>query len=636
LTTQLEPQPAPPLPFSAVFVDLENMAINPEPDHPAFDLARVMKQVRFLSNPIVRMGFADWSKLPQFARTFVLQGFDQIQATYVTGSKNSADMQLCVDALEVVLMRREIHTVFLVSGDADFTPLARAVRRQGRQVIGIGWRDKASLVFRRNCDRFFAYEELPGLSIDEVSELAVADRRSERRLASQQARRSVPAYRPGARPAGKSRRAPARAESEDEAEAEGSFLHDPREGQAEPAEAQEAAAEPAPRDDKDKDKDKDKKQARPERARQPAREEKKKEQPAKPEGQPDDPLVKLRKPPIGFLGADDQFAVLEALHRELTTQTAPRRRNQIVNAAAQKLAPIRRAQVAAVERILWHAKVYDVMDRAGQRNSVLWNVQLRSKYKDFDTLRATHDVQLIADAAEAGIFLSPADWSDQLYGGPEDADIIEDYFREVAGISGTFAKETGIAPPAEEEREQEAEGEEESETNEGAGEPETGESEHPGEAGNAGDAGDAGDAGNAGNAGDAGEAAEAASAGPEADAKAETEAPPPTAADDDAGRQAAEGEDASEVASEGASEGASEDRRPAGPEPEPGEPDAPSEAEEGQPREAAGGVEDDESRGQPVFQEADTGEAAEEPDSRDAGATADAAGEARSGWWSKL
>lgn len=605
MTTQLEPQLAPPLPLSAVFVDLENMAINPEPDHPAFDLARVMKQVRFLSNPIVRMGFADWSKLPQFARTFVLQGFDQIQATYVTGSKNSADMQLCVDALEVVLMRREIQAVFLVSGDADFTPLARAVRRQGKQVIGIGWRDKASLVFRRNCDRFFAYEELPGLSIDEASEMAVADRRSERRLASQQTRRSVPAYRPGARPAGKSRRSPARTEGE--GEDDGSFLQDPREGPAEEAGAQETAAEPAPREDKEK------KPAKPERARQPAREakarEEKKQQAAQPEGQPDDPQVKLRKPPIGFLGSDDQFAVLEALHRELTTETAPRRRNQIVNAAAQKLSPIRRAQVAAVERILWHAKVYDVMDRAGQRNSVLWNVQLRGKYKDFDTLRATHDVQLIADAAEAGIFLSPAEWSEQLYGGPEDADIVEDYFREVAGISSAFAKETGIAPPTEEEREQQA-GAEAAETAEQAEDSETGETAEA-------------TASRAGAGGDT-EALTASAEGedaaqPNAEA-AVAEPPKPTRAD------ATEDADAAE--------GTSEADRPA--EPEPVNTEA-SEAEDAEPGEQAGGAQpDEESRQQPSFQQAEPGADGEEPESREAGETAEADDEQRSGWWSRL
>ena len=430
MTTPQEPLLAPQLPFSAVFVDLENMAINPDPDHPTFDLALVMKQVRFLSNPIVRMGFADWSKLPQFARSFVLQGFDQIQATYVTGSKNSADMQLCVDALEVVLMRKEIQAVFLVSGDADFTPLARAIRRQGRQVIGIGWRDKVSVVFRRSCDRFFAYEELPGLSIDEASELSVADRRAERRLASQQTRRSVAAFRPGTRTGGKTRRRSARAEQEDA----GPFLADPRDAATESA-APTAAAETQP-----ERREPTARHERPERV----------DDNAEP---PEDPIAKLRMPPIGFLGGDQQFAVLEALHRELSEQSAPRRRNQIVNAVAQKLAPMRRAQVAAVERILWHAKVYDVVDRAGQRSSVLWNVQLRAKNRDFDALRAAHDIQLIADAAEAGLFLAAADWSEQFYGGPEDADVIEDYFREVAGISSTFAKATGIVPAEHDESE---------------------------------------------------------------------------------------------------------------------------------------------------------------------------------------
>jgi hypothetical protein len=599
LTTQAEPHAAPRSLFSAVFVDLENMAINPDPDHPAFDLARVMKQVRVLSNPIVRMGFADWSKLPQYARTFVLQGFDQIQATYVSGSKNSADMQLCVDALEVVLLRREIEAVFLVSGDADFTPLARAVRRQGRQVIGIGWRDKASLVFRRNCDRFFAYEELPGLSIDEASELAVAERRSERRLASQQARRSVPAYRPGARPAGKPRRGQARAEADGEGEER--FLQDPREGGApaaeEPAEAAAETAEREPKKPRGRGR-----AAEADRQGQASR--------SAAQEQPADPVARLRRPPVNFLGTDDQFAVLEALHRELTSQPAPRRRNQIVNAAAQSLSPIRRAQVAAVERILWHAKVYDVVDRTGQRNSVLWNVQLREQYREFDTLRATHDVQLIADAAEAGIFLAAAEWSEQLYGGPEDADLIEDYFRKAAGVSAAFAQETGIEPLPEPEA-AEAGGDEAAASGEAAEETaEEAAGETAGEAGHADEAADEGSGDSEDSTEPAGEEAAAGEA-PEADRRPEDAQA--------AGEEATEGGEGGEPGSR------------AGDSDEPAEHAAETAVSpaEGRNEPVGSAAESVEDRQQGLFGDADQGDG----DSGEAGSDAEGR---RPGWWSRL
>jgi hypothetical protein len=587
LTSPLEPLPAPQLPLSAVFVDLENMAINPDPDHPAFDLARVMKQVRILSNPIVRMGFADWSKLPQFARTFVLQGFDQIQATYVTGSKNSADMQMCVDALEVVLMRKEIEAVFLVSGDADFTPLARAVRRQGRQVIGIGWRDKASFVFRRNCDRFLAYEELPGLSIDEAAELGVAERKAERRLASQQARRSVPAYRPGARPAaGKPRRQAAQADATD-AEGDG-FLRDPRDGRTE------EAAEPAAEARSD----------RPERSERRER--------PKDAAEPADPVARLREPPLGFLGSDQQFAVLEALHGELSAQSKPRRRNQIVAAVAQKLSDVRRQQVAAVERILWHAKAYDVVDRGGQRSSLLWNVQLRAKNRDFDELRRTHDIQLIADAAEAGIFLSAEDWSDQLYGGPEDADVIAEYFREAAGLSPAFAKETGIAPPVAEEDGDGETAEEDARESEAA---DAGTGEQPEEASGEGEAA----------AEDAEGAAAEKAPGGEADETAEEVA---EQAAEPAGEPEADAEpdDGASEPAEGASEPA--DGEPAGE----GDDRARSQADEP----AAGGADSQ----RPLFGEPEEGEPeggeADRPEESGAEPSGEAAREARSGWWSRL
>ena len=155
-------QDVPDLPLSAIFIDLDNMAIGVEGQLLDFDIARVMAMLSARSRPIVRVAYADWVMMERFRRPFTAQGFDLVQITYVNQTKNGADIQMCVDALTLALRRPEIGTIALVTADSDFAPLIRALRREGRTVLTIGRENKVNALMRAQCDAFIAYESLPG------------------------------------------------------------------------------------------------------------------------------------------------------------------------------------------------------------------------------------------------------------------------------------------------------------------------------------------------------------------------------------------------------------------------------------------------------------------------------------------
>lgn len=150
------------LPLSAVFVDVENMAVNGVNGLAAFEIGRVMTQIETTSRPILRRAYADWAKLRTFRSSLLRFGFDQVQATYMNQSKNGLDIQMALDALETCLVDTRINLFYLVTADSDFGPLARALRRHGRFVVGVGWREKTNDIFRQHCDLFVDYDDLPG------------------------------------------------------------------------------------------------------------------------------------------------------------------------------------------------------------------------------------------------------------------------------------------------------------------------------------------------------------------------------------------------------------------------------------------------------------------------------------------
>ncbi len=184
-------------PVSAVFVDVENMAVHGSAGLIDFDVGRIMDRVGGMSRPIVRRAYADWAKLRTFRGSLLRYAFDQVQTTYVNLSKNTLDMQLCVDAVETVLLTPSIEVVFLVTSDSDYSPLARTLRKHGRQIIAIGWRDKSNEIFRAHCDEFIDYESLTGGAGSHVEPTAAAMKPAghpDRRTPRHAQRRAIPQH----------------------------------------------------------------------------------------------------------------------------------------------------------------------------------------------------------------------------------------------------------------------------------------------------------------------------------------------------------------------------------------------------------------------------------------------------------
>jgi hypothetical protein len=148
-------------PVSAVFVDVENMAFA-QSGQP-FMVERLMSFVLREAHPTVRRAYADWRKVGLYADAFHEHAFDMMQVAAANGQKNAADLALGVDAVEIVLGDAGIRRVYLVTGDSDFCPLVRSLRRQGREVVIIAWSNALGEILKAHADRVVFYEHIAGL-----------------------------------------------------------------------------------------------------------------------------------------------------------------------------------------------------------------------------------------------------------------------------------------------------------------------------------------------------------------------------------------------------------------------------------------------------------------------------------------
>jgi uncharacterized protein (TIGR00288 family) len=146
----------------AVFVDLENVAIGVrEAKLKTFDMNLVMARLLDKGNVIVRKAYADWGRFAEYKRPLHEAG---IELTDMPGStsrgKNSADIKMVVDALELSFTKPHIDTFALVSGDSDFSPLVAKLRENDRYTIGVGVKASSSRILINACDEFIIYDDL--------------------------------------------------------------------------------------------------------------------------------------------------------------------------------------------------------------------------------------------------------------------------------------------------------------------------------------------------------------------------------------------------------------------------------------------------------------------------------------------
>src|SRR5476651_1065575 len=146
----------------AVFLDLENIAIGArEALFPAFDIGKVTERLLLKGHIVVKKAYCDFDRYKDFKRGLHEAAFELIEIPHVRQSgKNSADIRMVVDALDLCYTKGHVDTFVILSGDSDFSPLVSKLRENAKTVIGIGVKKSTSDLFISNCDEFIYYDDL--------------------------------------------------------------------------------------------------------------------------------------------------------------------------------------------------------------------------------------------------------------------------------------------------------------------------------------------------------------------------------------------------------------------------------------------------------------------------------------------
>jgi uncharacterized protein (TIGR00288 family) len=146
----------------AVFVDFENLALGVQDTKAGrFDIELVLKRLLEKGRIVGKRAYCDWTRYRQFMMEFHKQGFEMIDIpqTKMSG-KNSADIRMVVDALDMCYAKSHIDTFVLLTGDSDFSPLVSKLKENDKRVIGCGVRNSTSDLLASNCDEFIFYDDL--------------------------------------------------------------------------------------------------------------------------------------------------------------------------------------------------------------------------------------------------------------------------------------------------------------------------------------------------------------------------------------------------------------------------------------------------------------------------------------------
>ena len=145
----------------AVFLDFENLAQGFKQSKEDFDIQRVLGRLVEKGKVIVKVAYADWSRYAKYKQQLHEAAIEliEIPKRSMTG-KNSADIRLCVDAMDLCYSKAHIDTFVIVSGDSDFSPLVSKLKANGKRVIGLGMKESTSNLLSDNCDEFIYYEAL--------------------------------------------------------------------------------------------------------------------------------------------------------------------------------------------------------------------------------------------------------------------------------------------------------------------------------------------------------------------------------------------------------------------------------------------------------------------------------------------
>jgi uncharacterized protein (TIGR00288 family) len=161
----------------AVFLDLENIALGARDAHyPAFDVQKVLERLLLKGQIVVKKAYCDFDRYKEFKRSLHEAAFELIEIPHLRQSgKNSADIRMVVDALDLCYTKGHVDTFAIISGDSDFSPLVSKLRENAKTVIGVGVKNSTSDLFINNCDQFLYYDDLVRAEPSKTRKRSVAD-----------------------------------------------------------------------------------------------------------------------------------------------------------------------------------------------------------------------------------------------------------------------------------------------------------------------------------------------------------------------------------------------------------------------------------------------------------------------------
>ncbi len=146
----------------AVFLDLENIACGAkDAKFPPFNIQLVLERLLLRGHIVVKKAYCDFERYKDFKKHLHEAAFELIEIPHVRQSgKNSADIRMVVDALDLCYTKQHLDTFVIVSGDSDFSPLVSKLRENAKTVVGVGVKNSSSDLFINNCDLFWYYDDL--------------------------------------------------------------------------------------------------------------------------------------------------------------------------------------------------------------------------------------------------------------------------------------------------------------------------------------------------------------------------------------------------------------------------------------------------------------------------------------------
>ena len=146
----------------ALFCDFENIALGvQDAKYDKFDIGKVLERLLLKGSIVVKKAYCDWERYKSFKAPMHEASFELIEIPHVRQSgKNSADIRMVVDALDLCYTKSHVETFVIISGDSDFSPLVSKLRENDKVVIGVGVKNSTSDLLIANCDEFIFYDDL--------------------------------------------------------------------------------------------------------------------------------------------------------------------------------------------------------------------------------------------------------------------------------------------------------------------------------------------------------------------------------------------------------------------------------------------------------------------------------------------